>query len=231
MPVALITGASRGFGHALVSALSGRGWQVVADARNGYALEAALDSMAQVIRIPGDVTDPAHRQTLGTAIATLGRLDLLINNASDLGTSPLPTLATYPTGRLRRVFETNVFAPLELIQSLLPTIKASDGAVVNISSDAAREPYETWGGYGSSKAALDQLTSVLGAEEPDLAFYSFDPGDMRTAMHQEAFPGIDISDRPEPDTVVPALLRLIDGRPASGRYRAADWLAASGAAS
>jgi NAD(P)-dependent dehydrogenase (short-subunit alcohol dehydrogenase family) len=221
-PVALITGASRGFGRAVAHSLSDRGWQLVLDARNDRELAEASAGLPGAIAITGSVTDPAHRTSLAATVRGLGGLDLLLNNASELGPSPLPTLGQFPLSELRTVYETNVFAPLALVQELLPLLRARRGAVVDVSSDAALEPYPGWGGYGSSKAALDQLTAVLAAEEPDLRVYAFDPGDMRTAMHQAAFPGEDISDRPDPETVVPALLHLINERPASGRYRAAE---------
>jgi NAD(P)-dependent dehydrogenase (short-subunit alcohol dehydrogenase family) len=177
------------------------------------------------VAVAGDVTDPSHREALTAAVEVLGRVDLLVNNASELGPSPLPALDEYSLHALRRVYETNVIAPLALTQLLLPALVAASGTVVNISSDAAVEAYEGWGGYGSSKAALDQLGRVLAAEQPALRVYGFDPGDMRTDMHQRAFPGEDISDRPEPESVVPALLRLLDERPPSGRYRALDFAA------
>lgn len=221
-PTALITGASKGLGHALATALLERDWRVVADARTSADLQRALPT---AVTIPGDVADPLHREVLTAAVDTLGRLDLLVNNASDLGPSPLPALACYPFDALRRVYETDVLAPLALTQLLLPQLRAARGAVVNLSSDAAVEAYPGWGGYGSAKAALDQLSAVLAVEEPDVRVYAVDPGDMRTDMHQAAFPGEDISDRPEPASVVPALLRLLDLRPVSGRYRAADFAA------
>jgi NAD(P)-dependent dehydrogenase (short-subunit alcohol dehydrogenase family) len=186
-------------------------------------LSAVAADLPAVIAVRGDVADIAHRADLTTIVERLGRLDLLVNNASELGPSPLPMLADYPIDALRRVYETDVVAPLVLTQLLLPHVRRANGVVLNISSDAAVEPYPGWGGYGSAKAALDQLSAVLGAEEPDIRVYAVDPGDMRTDMHQAAFPGEDISDRPEPETVVPALLRLLDARPASGRYRAAEW--------
>ena len=222
-PTALITGASKGLGRALARGLAARGWRLVLDARNSSALSAVAADLPSAIAVRGDVADVAHRADLTTTVERLGRLDLLVNNASDLGPSPLPSLADYPIDALRRVYETNVVAPLVLTQLLLPHLRASNGVVLNISSDAAVEPYPGWGGYGSAKAALDQVSAVLGAEEADVRFYAVDPGDMRTDMHQAAFPGEDISDRPEPETVVPALLRLLDERPASGRYRAAEW--------
>jgi NAD(P)-dependent dehydrogenase (short-subunit alcohol dehydrogenase family) len=226
MPVALITGASAGLGRAAARALAAAGWAVVADARGAAQLTAALHGLPGAIAAPGDVTDPAHRAELAGHISRLGRLDLLVNNASRLGPSPQPPLRGYPLAELRLVYETNVLAPLALIQLLHGPLTAAGAVVVNVSSDAAAQPYPGWGGYGSAKAALDQLTAVLGAEEPALRCYAFDPGDMRTQMHQQAFPEEDISDRPEPETVVPALLRLITQRPPSGRYRAADLSAA-----
>jgi NAD(P)-dependent dehydrogenase (short-subunit alcohol dehydrogenase family) len=212
MPVAIITGASKGFGLALSRALADRGWELFVDARGAEALKQANFGPSVTI-IPGDVRDPEHRAELVGAAPVL---DLLVNNASALGPSPQPSLATYPLDEFARVYEANVLAPLALIQLALP--KLSEGIVVNVSSDAAVEAYEGWGGYGSSKSALDRVSAVLAVEHPDLHVYAFDPGDMRTEMHQAAFPGEDISDRPEPETVVPALLKLIDERPPSGRY-------------
>ena len=220
MSTALVTGASKGFGRALARVLAERGWRLVIDARNGAELVAA--DIPGAVAVAGDVADQRHRAELAAAVDSVGRLDLLVHNASALGPSPLPSLADYPLDALRTVYETNVVAPLALTQVLLPRLAATGATVVTISSDAAAEAYEGWGGYGSSKAALDQLAGVLGVERPDLRVYAFDPGDMRTDMHQRAFPGEDISDRPMPETVVPALLRLVDERPASGRYRAAD---------
>jgi NAD(P)-dependent dehydrogenase (short-subunit alcohol dehydrogenase family) len=217
---ALITGAGRGLGLALARSLIADGWRVVVDARRAVHLAADLSG---ALVVAGDVTDPGHRDDLAAALRGFGRLDLLVNNASDLGPSPLPRLADVPLAAARRVLETNVLAPLALVQRCLPLLRASGGIVVNVSSDAAVEPYAGWGAYGSSKAALDQLSAVLAAEEPGLAVYAVDPGDMRTEMHQAAFPGEDISDRPEPEAVVPALLRLIATRPPSGRVRAADF--------
>ena len=225
MPVALITGASAGFGLALSRVLAQREWKLIIDARGEQALQSAaaeLDRATEVTALRGDVSDPEHRRQLAEAAERLGQLDLLVNNASHLGPSPQPSLDAYPLGELRRVYEVNVFAPLALVQAALPLLASSRGVIVNVSSDAAVEAYEGWGGYGSAKAALDQMTAVLAAEHPQLAIYAFDPGDMRTAMHQAAYPGEDISDRPEPETVVPALVRLIETRPPSGRYRAAD---------
>ncbi|MEU8223330.1 SDR family oxidoreductase [Kribbella sp. NPDC048915] len=225
-PVALITGASAGLGLALAHGLAERGWALVVDARGAEALKDAADALAvhtDVVPLAGDVTDPDHRADLVDAITELGRLDLLVNNASYLGQSPLQPFATTDLDELHRVYEVDVLAPIALTQALLPALTASSGVVVNISSDAAVEAYETWGGYGSAKAALDHATRILGAEHPALGVYAVDPGDLRTAMHQAAFPDEDISDRPEPVTVVPAFLNLLDRRPPSGRYRAAEF--------
>jgi NAD(P)-dependent dehydrogenase (short-subunit alcohol dehydrogenase family) len=223
-PVAIITGGSRGLGHAISSTLLNRGWTVVIDARRAADLDATVAELnsRRLIAIPGDVTDPAHRAALVVAATDAGPLRLLVNNASRLGPSPQPRLADYPTADLLAVYSTNVFAPLALIQTALPPLANNGGVIVNVTTDAAVESYEGWGGYGSSKAALDHLSAILAAENPDIAVYAFDPGDMRTEMHQAAFPGEDISDRAEPESVVPAFLRLLDGRPAPGRYRAKD---------
>ena len=224
MPVAIVTGASRGLGLALTRALVDRGWLVVADARAPEDLARAWESVGGVLPIPGDVADPEHRLALVEAAGE--RIDLLVNNASALGPSPLPPLADYPLAELRRVYEVNVTAPLALIQLALPRL--ADGAgILNVTSDAAVEAYEGWGGYGSSKAALEQLTAVLAAEHPELLVYAVDPGDMRTRMHQEAFPGEDISDRPPPEESVPGLLALIDGSRPSGLYRARELVEAT----
>ena len=228
--VALITGASRGFGRAVAASLSREGWRLILDARGGYDLERARSALAypaNAVAIAGDVTDPAHRAALARAVEAEGRLDLLVNNASELGPSPLPPLSAHPLDELEQVYRVNVVAPLALTQALLPALRAAHGAVVNISSDAAVEAYEGWGGYGSSKAALDQVSAVLAAEEPDVRIYALDPGDMRTAMHQRAYPGEDISDRPEPEVSAPAVLRIVAERPVSGRYRAAAILDAT----
>jgi NAD(P)-dependent dehydrogenase (short-subunit alcohol dehydrogenase family) len=215
----IVTGASRGLGLALTRALSERGWQVVVDARGAEALEHAVAGLAGVIPIPGDVADPDHRRRL---VETAGEpTDLLVNNASTLGPSPLPFLAQYPLQELRRVYETNVLAPLALVQLSLPRL-SPHARIINVISDAAVEAYETWGGYGSSKAALAQITAVLAAEHPGLRVYAVDPGDMRTQMQQDAFPGEDISDRPPPEKSIPGLLTLIEGDLPSGLYRARD---------
>ncbi len=217
MPTAIVTGASRGLGLALAHALAERGWTLVVDAREAGPLHAA--QIPDAIAIPGDVTDPAHREALVAAAG--GRVDLLVNNASTLGPSPQPALADYPLDALEHVYRTNVLAPLALIQLALPRLGAG-ARIVNVSSDAAVEAYEGWGGYGSSKAALEQLTAILAVERHDLRVYAVDPGDMNTRMHQEAFPGEDISDRPDPETSVPGLLALIEGELPSGRYQARE---------
>ncbi|HEX4220360.1 MAG TPA: SDR family NAD(P)-dependent oxidoreductase [Acidimicrobiales bacterium] len=232
MATAIVTGASRGLGAALAVGLVDAGWSVVVDARNGAELaKAAIRTRsatgARLVTVVGDVTDPGHRRELVAAARALGELDLVVNNASTLGPSPLPRLASVPLPSLRQVLDVNVVAPVALLQEALPTLAASpDPRVVNVTSDAAVEAYEGWGAYGSSKAALDHLGAVLAAENPRLRVWAFDPGDMRTQMHQDAFPGEDISDRPDPVTVVPILLDLIGSDRPSGRYRASDLQAA-----
>jgi NAD(P)-dependent dehydrogenase (short-subunit alcohol dehydrogenase family) len=224
-PVALVTGASRGLGYALTTTLARRGWHVVVDARDKDRLGAAFAEVSgpgAVTPISGDVTDPAHRQRLVAEVVALGGLDLLVNNASRLGPSPQPRLADNPLDVLAEVYATNTIAPLALVQLALPSLQQRAGRIVNVTSDAAVEPYSGWGGYGSSKAALDQLTNILGAEHPELRVYAFDPGDMNTDLHQQAFPDEDISDRAAPQSVVPALLRLIESDLPSSRYRAAE---------
>ncbi|MGW0661865.1 SDR family NAD(P)-dependent oxidoreductase [Streptodolium elevatio] len=226
MPVALITGASRGLGLSLAHGLAERGWTLVVTARGGDELAwaaADLRTETSVVTVTGDVSDPGHRRELARTVAGLGGLDLLVNNAGTLGVSPLPPIAEYPAADLESVFRINTVAPLALVQALLPQLDAAKGTVVNITSDASVEAYPGWGGYGASKAALDHITGTLAAENPGIRFYAVDPGDMRTVMHQDAFPGEDISDRPEPGTVVPALLALLDRRPESGRHRASDF--------
>jgi NAD(P)-dependent dehydrogenase (short-subunit alcohol dehydrogenase family) len=224
MAVGIVTGASRGLGLALVHALVERRWRLVVDARGADALGRAVTDLEGVHPIPGDVSDPDHRRALVEAAGD--RIDLVVNNASLLGPSPQPALAAYPLSAIARVYEVNVFAPLALVQEALPRL-APRAAVLHISSDAAVEAYEGWGGYGSSKAALDQLTAVLAAEQPQFRVYSVDPGDMRTQTYQEAFPGEDISHLPPPEESVPGLLALIDGSLPSGRYRARELLRAA----
>jgi NAD(P)-dependent dehydrogenase (short-subunit alcohol dehydrogenase family) len=231
MPTAIITGASRGLGLALARELARRDWSLVIDARGEADLQRAareLSDSAIVTAVPGDLADERHlRALVNTAGATI---DLLVNNASVLGPSPQPSLSTYPPAELRRVYEVNVVAPLALAQLVLP--RMPDGAkLINITSDAAVEPYPGWGGYGSAKAALEQLTAILAAETPEIGIYAVHPGDMRTRMHQEAFPGEDISDRPPPEESVPGLLALIDADYPSGRYRARELALATGAGS
>jgi NAD(P)-dependent dehydrogenase (short-subunit alcohol dehydrogenase family) len=226
----LITGASRGLGRALAVGLARAGFALIIDARDAAALDAVAREVraggAAVTAIAGDVTDPAHRAALGQAAEAAGRLDVLVNNAGTLGASPLPALADYPPDELRAAFEVNVIAPVALTQRLLPLLRTSGGAVLNITSDAAVAAYAGWGGYGAAKAALEQASNVLAAEETGLRVWWADPGDLRTDMHQRAFPGEDISDRPRPESVVPAFVRLITQRLPSGRYRAAHLMPA-----
>ncbi|WP_371483109.1 SDR family NAD(P)-dependent oxidoreductase [Kitasatospora sp. NBC_00315] len=237
-PVAVITGASRGLGLELARALAADGWQLVLTARDPVdlgAAEAELAAATTVVALAGSVVDDDHRARLAQAAADLGGAALLVNNAStlaghDLAGAALPRLADIPLSGLLETFEVNVLAPIALTQLVLPQLREHAGAVLALSSDAAVEAYEGWGAYGASKAALDHACAVLAAEEPGLRVWAVDPGDMRTRMHQEAFPGEDISDRPLPRTVVPALLALLRSRPASGRYRAAGLLATAGAA-
>ena len=249
MTTALITGASRGLGAALADGLARLGWNLVIDARTEAELHATaaelrttaaelhttaadlqttaeLSRLTTVVAIAGDVVDDDHRAALADAAKSLGGADLLVNNASTLGGSPPPALADFPLPALLDTFEVNVLAPIALTQLVLPQLRlAPAGGVLNISSDAAIEAYPGWGGYGAAKAALDQASAVLAVEEPGLRVWSVDPGDLRTRLQQEAFPGEDISDRPLPETVVPILLALVRQRPPSGRYRAADLLA------
>jgi NAD(P)-dependent dehydrogenase (short-subunit alcohol dehydrogenase family) len=218
---ALVTGASRGLGAALTRALVRRGWRLVVDGRDPDRLAAAVAALPRpdlVTALPGDVADPAHRAALAAAVPD--RLDLLVNNASELGPTPLPRLAELPPAALERVLAVNTVAPLALLQAVLPALERAGGTVLDISSDAAVEAYEGWGGYGASKAALDRLSAVLAVEHPALRVYAVDPGDMATDMHRAADPGA--TGLPEPASVVPALLRLVDGGAPSGRYRAAE---------
>jgi NAD(P)-dependent dehydrogenase (short-subunit alcohol dehydrogenase family) len=232
MPVAIVTGASKGLGKALARGLAAQGWSLVLDARGAAALARAEAEVragstggAKVRALVGDVTDARHRRALVAAAEELGGLDLLVNNASTLGRSPLPHMADMTPDTLRRVLEVNTVAPLALIQETLHLLRRSaHPRIVNITSDASVEHYDSWGGYGSSKAALDHLSATVAVEEPGIRVWAVDPGDMRTDMHQDAFPGEDISDRPEPDAVVPALLALIAGDTPSGRINA-EWVA------
>ncbi|MFD4478037.1 SDR family NAD(P)-dependent oxidoreductase [Streptomyces sp. NPDC058471] len=232
MPVAIITGASKGLGRALGAALTERGWDLVLDARTADALKESARELtgrgARVEAVAGDVTEAGHRAALVAAARDLGGLDLLVNNASALGAEPLVRLDELALDGLRQALETNVVAALGLIREALPLLRASGaGTVIDVSSDAAVEAYETWGGYGASKAALDQLSAVLAVEEPGIRVWAVDPGDMRTGLYEAAVPDDDGSGRPDPGTVVPAFLRLLDERPASGRYVAASLLDAA----
>ena len=224
--VALVTGASRGLGRALTAELVRSGWHVVIDGRDGARLAETVDALllepGTLTAVPGDVADAGHRRDLADAVAAAGGLDLLVNNASVLGPSPQPRLADYPLDVLEHVIAVNTIAPLGLAQMVLPFLEKRAGVIVDVTSDAAVEAYEGWGGYGSAKAALDQLTAILAAEHPTLRVYAFDPGDMATDLQQQAFPGENISDRAAPETVVPALLALIGSDLPSGRYRAAE---------
>lgn len=234
MPVAIITGASRGLGRALAAALADRGWDLVLDGRNADVLRTAAAEIERgappPVRVevrPGDVTDAAHRAELVAAAEALGGVDLLVNNASALGAEPLVPLAELPEDGLRAALETNVTAPLALVRAVLPALRSAGGAVLNVSSDAAVEAYPTWGGYGASKAALEQLSAVLAEEEPDVRVWWVDPGDLRTGLYAAAVPDDpDFGTRPLPEEVVPAFLRLLDGRAASGRYAAPELLEA-----
>lgn len=222
--VALVTGASQGFGRVLATALAQRGWQLVVDARHADRLEAAADKLrvhTDVVAIAGDVADPAHRRALADAVRELGRLDLLVNNASTLGESPLPSLSEISPDVLRTIFDVNVVAPIALVHDLRASI-GEGTTIVNVTSDAGVEAYEGWGGYGSSKAALEHASRILAVERPDLRVLVVDPGDMRTEMHQDAFPGEDISDRPPPEASVPGLLALVEGEQPGGRYQARE---------
>ena len=219
---ALITGASRGLGLALARTLAQRGWTLLIDARSSdalYAARAELSALTHVIAIPGDVTDAGHRTALAVAAQEVGGLDAVVNNAGALGPSPQPALLDYPLDVLEAVYRTNVIAPLGIMQALRSTLKP-DACIINVTSDAAVEAYPGWGGYGSSKAALEQLSAILAEENPSLRVYWVDPGDMRTQMHQDAFPGEDISDRPLPEASVPGFLALLERHLPSGRYAA-----------
>jgi NAD(P)-dependent dehydrogenase (short-subunit alcohol dehydrogenase family) len=219
VPVGIVTGASRGLGLALTRALAARGWRVVVDARDGEQLARAVEGVAGVTSVAGDVSEPVHRRALVEAAGD--RIDLLVNNAGVLGPSPRPALAEYPIDELMRLYAVNAASPLALVQQALPRL-APGAAVLSVTSDAAVEPYEGWGGYGSSKAALEQLTAILAVEHPELRIYTVDPGDMRTRTYQDAFPGEDISELPPPEDSVPGLLALIEGALPSGRYVARE---------
>ena len=220
---ALITGASRGLGYTLARTLAGeRHWNLIIDAREASALEIArreLNQATQVIAIPGDISDPAHREALSRAAAQMGGLDVLVNNAGMLGPSPQPSLLDYPLDVLAEVYKVNVVAQLGVIQAVKDQLKPG-ARLLNITSDAGVEPYPGWGGYGSAKAAFEHLSAILAEENPQWKIYWVDPGDMRTQMQQDAFPGEDISDRPLPESSIPGLLQLLSGKLPSGRYQA-----------
>lgn len=224
MPVAVITGASKGLGRAFATALARRGWDLVLSARTEDVLQESARGIGahgtRVVAVAGDVTDAGHRGELLAAARGLGGLDLLVSNASALGAEPLLRLEALPLDGLRAALETNVVAALGLVQEALPLLRAADtGTVIAVSSDAGAEAYETWGGYGASKAALDHLAAVLAVEEPELRVWTVDPGDMQTDLYAAAVPD-DEDPRPAPESVVPGFLRLLDERPVSGRYAA-----------
>jgi NAD(P)-dependent dehydrogenase (short-subunit alcohol dehydrogenase family) len=226
MPIALITGGTRGLGRALVDHLTDESWTVVFDARRTADVDATVAALQDgrpgtAIGVPGDVSDPAHRNDLLESIGDR-ELDLLVNNAGSLGPTPLPGMIDLDVDAFADLLTVNSIAPLALFRAVHERLQRAQGAVVNITSDAAVEPYAGWGGYGASKAALDHVSKVLAVEHPDLAIYSFDPGDMRTDMHQAAFSGEDISDRPTPERVIPGLMRLVERRPPSGRFTIGD---------
>ncbi len=219
--VALVTGGSAGLGLALTRALADAGWRVITDGRSEEKFKEA-DLPDGVTVVVGDLTDADHRDRLVAEVGRLGRLDLLVHNASTLGPLPMKPLAEVDVPDLAQVWRTNIGGPLVLTSTMLPWLREADGVLLSISSDAAVHHYEGWGLYGASKAGLDHVTLTYAAET-GLTAYAVDPGDMRTAMHQDAFPGEDISDRPLPATVVPRLIALLDQRPESGRYRAEDF--------
>ncbi|AKU14805.1 SDR family oxidoreductase [Luteipulveratus mongoliensis] len=228
MSVALITGGSAGLGLALTRALADQGWTVITDGRDADRLHAATADLHGVVAIPGNITDAGHKDELVAAVERAGGLDLLVQNASTLGRLPMRPLRETTIPELRDLWQTNIGAPLILTGALLPHLTAARGVLMSITSDAAAEHYETWGLYGASKAALEHVTLTFAAENPDITAYAVDPGDMRTQMHQDAFPGEDISDRPLPDAVVPHLLELLAQHPESGRYKAADFPPSAG---
>lgn len=226
--VAVITGASQGLGLELATSLAADGWSLVVDARRADVLdqataliEAAAEGGAKVVAIAGDVTDADHRAALADAARSAGTVHLVVNNASTLGATPLPTLVDLDAAAYLRTFEVNVVAPVALVAAVADQL--DDGAtIVNVSSDAAVEAYDHWGGYGSSKAALDHATRVLAEEHPGWRVLSVDPGDLDTELHRAAFPDEDLSDLPGPEAAIPGLRRLIDGGLPSGRYRAQE---------
>lgn len=225
MPVALVTGGSAGLGRALAHALAEDGWKVIVDGRDAVRLAAATDRPG-IVAVPGDLTDGAHRAALVEQVLALGGLDLLVHNASALGPTGhdtwLPPLAEITVDDLQQIWRANIGGPLVLTNLLLADLISNSGVLVGITSDAAVEHYPGWGLYGASKAALEHVVLTFSAENPAITAYAIDPGDMRTQMQQDAFAGEDISDRPEPEQVVPHILALLRARPVSGRYRAAD---------
>jgi NAD(P)-dependent dehydrogenase (short-subunit alcohol dehydrogenase family) len=231
-PTALITGASRGLGLALAHRLAADGWNLVIDARHAEDLAAARAEVdasgpGSVVALAGDIADPTHVDELVAEATRWGGFSLLVNNAGTLGPTPMPRVADLRPDDLEWTLRANVVAQLRLIQAALPHLRREAGAIVDMTSDAAVEGYEGWGAYGASKAAFEQLSRVLAAEEPDVRVYWVDPGDMNTRMHQDAFPGEDISDRPSAASRVPGIVRLVDERPPSGRYRVEDLLASA----
>jgi NAD(P)-dependent dehydrogenase (short-subunit alcohol dehydrogenase family) len=237
MKVAIVTGASKGLGRALAEGLADDGWSLVIDARTEETLRHSEDALrtrlgpgAGVVSGAGDITSPSHRSALVDAARGFGQLDLVANNASSLGETPLACLAGYSLDALRSVLEANVIAPLALVQEAMPLLRQSaNPRLLNITSDASLEHYERWGGYGLSKAALDHASLTIGVENPDVRSWAVDPGDLRTDMHQQAFPGEDISDRPLPESVVPTLMALIRSELPSGRYKASEMTSIAGA--
>lgn len=228
MRVAIVTGGSRGLGRAVARELARHEWGVVVNARRSRELdEVARDLIERggVVRaLVGDVTDARHRDALVDTARALGELTLLVNNAGTLGPSPLPPLARVTIEQLRDLYDVNVVAPIALTQVALPLLRLHHATVLSVTSDAAVQAYAGWGGYGSTKAALDLLHRVFTLEEPGVRFCTFDPGDLRTEMHQAAYPGEDISDRPWPGSVAPLIRQLVEGDAPSGRYRASEWV-------
>jgi NAD(P)-dependent dehydrogenase (short-subunit alcohol dehydrogenase family) len=226
--VALITGASRGLGREIARLLARRKTRLVLTARGADALQNVADelqSLTEVAALPGDVADPAHVDRLvQLGLDRFGRIDVLINNASTIGPSPMPALDAYPLDALAEVFQVNTVAPLHLIQWVLPPMRArGSGVVVNVTSDAAVQAYPGWGGYGASKAALEHLSRTLAAEleGTGIRIYAVDPGDMNTQMHREAEPGVDLSHLPGPEVSARAIVELVEHATAPfGRFEA-----------
>jgi NAD(P)-dependent dehydrogenase (short-subunit alcohol dehydrogenase family) len=232
--VALITGSSQGLGLEVARLYAERGIGLILTARHLKPLEVARDELARLTRtvaLAGDVADPAHvAQLVSTGFKAFGHIDILINNASELGPSPMPELTNLDPGELRRILDVNLVAPLRLIQQLLPTMRARrEGLIVNVTSDAGVEAYPTWGGYGASKAGLEHLSRVLAVEleGTGVRVYVVDPGDMDTAMHRAAEPGVDLSHLPTPDHVAPAFVELLEESVPFGRFEAQQMRRAS----